>query len=394
MPRQDQGSSPLRQTPVLCFVGDPGPPLFGLTLTERLTRQFGRAGITDIVVADALGAIRRPVIMVRADAVIDQPLIQLLVQRCDFVLLDGTDDAVPLAAHVNAEHVASAAFVLSRGNLHALPEALEADAPANLHIAFWSALRKRETPYAMLVAPDSARAVEWRMFMGTYKGATDIVTKFVWPRPAYWVTRAIAPFDITPNMVTTIAAMMTVAAFMLFLDGQFAWGLAAAWAMTFLDTVDGKLARLTMTSSKWGDIFDHGIDLIHPPFWYIAWGFGLSVSGHALSAPALTWTLVLIFGGYVLQRIMEGIAIKVLKLEIHIWRPIDTLFRQVTARRNPNLVLLTVSVLFGRPDIGLIAVAGWTMICLVLHGIQLVQALIARRSGPLTSWMRTPVPAR
>ena len=71
--------------------------------------------------------------------------------------------------------------------------------------------------------------------------------------------------------------------------------------------------------------------------------------------------MIAILGGYVLQRVMEGIAIKWLGLEIHIWRPIDTLFRQITARRNPNLVILTVSVLFGRPDIGLIAVAVWTV---------------------------------
>ena len=32
--------------------------------------------------------------------------------------------------------------------------------------------------------------------------------------------------------------------------------------MTFLDTVDGKLARCTIASSKLGNIFDHGIDLV------------------------------------------------------------------------------------------------------------------------------------
>ena len=42
---------------------------------------------------------------------------------------------------------------------------------------------------------------------------------------------------------------------------------------------------------------------------------------------------------------MEGIAIKWLGLEIHIWRRIDTLFRQITARRNPNLVILTAFTL-------------------------------------------------
>ena len=88
-------------------------------------------------------------------------------------------------------------------------------------------------------------------------------------------TRFLAPLGVTPNMVTTIAALMTVLAFWFFLKGQFIPGLIAAWAMTFLDTVDGKLARTTLTSSKWGDYFDHGIDLIHPPFWYVAWGYGL-----------------------------------------------------------------------------------------------------------------------
>jgi phosphatidylglycerophosphate synthase len=160
--------------------------------------------------------------------------------------------------------------------------------------------------------------------------------------------------------------------------------------MTFLDTVDGKLARTTLTSSKWGDVFDHGIDLVHPPFWYIAWAFGLASQGIIWQASTFWWVIGLILGGYVLQRLMEGIAIKWLGLEIHIWRRIDTLFRQVTARRNPNLILLTIATILGRPDLGLIAVAAWTVICLVLHGLQLLQALAARKSGELSSWMTSP----
>jgi phosphatidylglycerophosphate synthase len=48
--------------------------------------------------------------------------------------------------------------------------------------------------------------------------------------------------------------------------------------MTFLDTVDGKLARVTLTSSRIGDVLDHGLDLLHPPFWYLAWGIGLATA--------------------------------------------------------------------------------------------------------------------
>src|SRR3546814_17463336 len=68
---------------------------------------------------------------------------------------------------------------------------------------------------------------------------------------------------------------------------MFGWGLVAAYAMTFLDTVDGKLARVTLTSSPIGNVFDHGIDLVHPPFWWWAWIVGLAHAGFDLPASDL-----------------------------------------------------------------------------------------------------------
>ena len=83
--------------------------------------------------------------------------------------------------------------------------------------------------------------------MGTYKGATDFVTKWLWPRPAFHVTKLCARLGITPNAVTAVSLVMVIAAFYWFLKGNWLPGLIAAWLMTFLDTVDGKLARVTMT---------------------------------------------------------------------------------------------------------------------------------------------------
>ena len=74
-----------------------------------------------------------------------------------------------------------------------------------------------------------------------------------------------------------------------------------------LDTVDGKLARCTGTSSKWGNIFDHGIDLVHPPFWWWAWAHGLDAYGTPLEPVYATMLLWAIVGGYVAQRLIEGI---------------------------------------------------------------------------------------
>lgn len=173
--------------------------------------------------------------------------------------------------------------------------------------------------------------------------------------------------------------------FTLFWQGMFGWGLVAAYAMTFLDTVDGKLARVTLTSSPIGNVFDHGIDLVHPPFWWWAWIVGLAHTGFDL--PASDLVLGAIVSGYILQRIEEGIFIRCFKIQMHIWRPFDSRFRLITARRNPNLILLTLSVLIGRPDLGIIWVAVWTVLSLFVHAWQIVQALCSSRTAPISSWL-------
>ena len=359
-------------------------------MPERLREQFRRAGLTREITTEDLAKHQGPAILVNANGVLDQPLIAALIKRPNLALLSEKETGSKvLAAHVRSGDVAAVITAMQDGTALHRPGLLMR-APSDMDVNFWSTLRKRETPYALPLTDSNKTDVEWRMFMGTYKGATDLVTKHVWPRPAFHVTRWLAPRGITPNMVTTVGAIMTVAAFFLFLYCHFALGLLAAWAMTFLDTVDGKLARTTLTSSKWGDVFDHGIDLVHPPFWYFAWGYGLIVWGINWSSQLFWGTMIVILGGYVVQRLMEGIAIKWLGLEIHIWRKIDTVFRQITARRNPNLILLTLGTIIGRPDWGLLAVAAWTGICLLLHAVQLLQAFATKKQGPLTSWMTRP----
>jgi phosphatidylglycerophosphate synthase len=383
--------APQSFAPAFCIVGTHDTKLFGLTTTERIREQFHRAGLTTEVSFENRQQHNGPTILVNAKGVLDQPLIAALIKRPNLAIVSERDTGSKiLAAHVRASD-ADAVIEAMQSNAPFQRAGVLQRTPSEMDTNFWSALRKRETPYALPLTAENQAAVEWRMFMGTYKGATDLVTKHLWPVPAFHVTRWLAPRGITPNMVTTVGAIMTVAAFVLFLYGYYAVGLLAAWAMTFLDTVDGKLARTTLTSSKWGDVFDHGIDLIHPPFWYMAWAWGLIFWGITWSNQLFWWTIAVILGGYILQRLIEGAAIKWLGLEIHIWRKIDTFFRQITARRNPNLILLTAATLIGRPDWGLLAVAAWTGICLVLHAVQLLQAFSAQKTGgALQSWMTKP----
>ncbi len=249
-------------------------------------------------------------------------------------------------------------------------------------------LRKLEQPMVRELTPATRRAIERQSYFGAYKGVTDILTKYLWPELALVLTRIAAQLKMTPNMVSVIGVTLCLLATFLFAEGMYWTGFLSGFIFMVLDTVDGKLARCTITSSKWGNVIDHGVDLVHPPFWWYFWGTGLAFWGLSLSTQAFTLVMVAVIAGYVLQRLIEGMFLKDFKMDIHVWRPFDSQFRLITARRNPNMVILFVSLLFGRPDIGLIALAWWTVISLVVHAVRLAQAYGVRRSGrPIISWM-------
>ncbi|MEL7030085.1 MAG: CDP-alcohol phosphatidyltransferase family protein, partial [Pseudomonadota bacterium] len=196
---------------------------------------------------------------------------------------------------------------------------------------------------------------------------------------------------LNPNTVTFVSLLLVIAATYLFMEGAFLAGAIAGWLMCFLDTVDGKLARVTLQSSKFGNFFDHGIDLVHPPFWYAAWAYGVIATAPA-AAPDGIWTVLwVIVAGYIIGRLIEGYFVRRHKIEIHIWRPIDYWFRHITARRNPNLVMLTIAALIGAPLAGLYAVAVWTVLSNAFHAVRAVAAEMRRseagRAPGLHSWL-------
>lgn len=340
-----------------------GVSAFSLAPGERIRRQVSRLGMTEM--RNEAGGIT-----VSEDCLYGASVLSALAAAPDGTVL--CDDQRRIAG-LRGRH---------GGNIGD-PAPAHAKTGAELAGRYDKKLRKRTDPTVLI--PATAAEAEQALFDASYKGVTDFVTKHVLPAPALVVTRWCAARGISPNQVTWVSAVMVAVTFWLFWQGQFGWGLVAAYVMTFLDTVDGKLARVTMTSSKLGDFLDHGIDLIHPPFWWWAWAVGCAAIGDPLADGGLS--LALIVAGYILQRGEEGLFIARFGIEMHIWRPFDSLFRKFTARRNPNLVILTVAWALGAPREGLILVAAWTVICLLVHLVQIGQAFLARRHGPLTSWL-------
>ncbi|HET6162010.1 MAG TPA: CDP-alcohol phosphatidyltransferase family protein [Dongiaceae bacterium] len=376
-----------RASIAFCLIGDSDLTFFSLSSRERLRRAFRRAGIEAELPAGELESGEGSAIAIRADYAFDEALIKAMINSPGVALKADSGEIV--AAHGEGAENIRAAFALVAELDEAAAAGFEIQDAATLASAYQKALRKRAKPILLPLENADAAAVERALFGSSYKGVTDLVTKYVWPVPALAVTRWCARRGVTPNVVTWVSLGCVILAMYLFWHGWFIAGLVAAWAMCFLDTVDGKLARCTLSATKLGDVFDHGIDLLHPPFWYYAWFIGLGPS----LASSLQWALWVVVLGYVAGRLQEGLFIWRFEIEIHTWRPVDSWFRLITARRNPNLLILTVAALLQAPDTGLVIVAWWTIASFLFHTIRIAQAFAAQLGGRApASWLQATGP--
>ena len=365
-------------------------PIWGRTSRERIERILGDS--VRPCTADQLTVLAADdtVLLFRGDYLFDDRLVSHLAATANILLQLDAPPGLAVAAHVPAALAAEALALVDGAAADATLPGVERSTPNTVTLAFQKKLRKSEPPFVLPISADRRPALEQRLFDWSYKGVTDLVTKWAWPAPARRVVALAVRWRLTPNQVTLVGLVLVCIAGACFHAGLYGVGLAAGWLMTFLDTVDGKLARVTLTSSRFGHYFDHLVDLIHPPLWYLLWGLGLSAAQVGGLGLELATCFRLIFAGYIAGRLVEGSFQLLLgRFSIFCWQPVDSWFRLITARRNPCLILLTASVLAGRPELGLLAVTGWTLAStlFLLGRLALAGRERLRRGEPLQSWL-------
>ncbi len=356
------------------IIGDSPVDIWGLGGRTRLTRMLeGMEGVT-IVTDETPAPPGTAVVCFRGDYLYHGRLLRAVLELDDdFALYERNSDAV-IAVRTESYD----AGIFEAGHEAGLPHRIEPDDLVN---PYDNRLKKYEPARAWQIRPDNRHELEQELFSSSYKGVTDLVTKWVWPAPARWATKVCARLGIRPNHVTGFSVVLAVLAGAAFWYGHFVTGLALGWFMTFLDTVDGKLARVTLTSSRFGDLLDHSLDLIHPPLWYIAWGAGAGADSLLLVA--------VMFAGYIGGRLCEGaFQLWVAPFSIFLWRPADSLNRLITARRNPNLIILTAGLFAGQPAAALVAVVAWHALSTLFLLARLGLAWKVKRDlGPLEPWL-------
>lgn len=362
------------------LVGPTGFAIFGVPAGERLTRQIARLPM-------GRGGSAQGVFVARADTVTLETTLEWLRRNPRRFLSNKRGE--PVICFVEGEDGSAAVEAAIRGVAGAAPgEGFQQEDTASLTV-FSRTLRTRKKLLVWSLAETSGLRAERKLFRHVYKGVTDLVTRYVWPRPAFWVTRALAYAGISPNAVTAVGILLSFVAAAEFAVAKWELGLLAAWLVTFLDTVDGKLARVTATSSRIGNKLDHVSDLVHPPLWWACAAIGAAggVGNDFSSALSLSTTAILAtyFGGRASEKLFK----KRFGFNQYLWRRYDGYLRSVIARRNTILLILTAGALCSQMVLSIHVIAVW---CVLSIGLQMSRWLYAEwraRSGHrVESWMQ------
>lgn len=351
-------------------------PDIGVTLGSHISLTWSRSAKPlgerlKSAVEDAKGA---PVICLSADTEIDGRLVIHLATRQDNrVFLSDEGDERCATVRIRGD---MPDFDESAGDLATLADSmLERGAAQEVDLTefkgYIAKLRRHNAPYLFKVTNEEVRdRIARFLFDSNYKGATDFMTSHVYPPLVWRMVKPLARWRVHPNVVTIIGIIATFSAVPLFAAGAWVPGMTLAFIMSVLDSVDGKLARLTYTSTPQGDFLDHGTDYIHPPIWYFGWAWGLS-GGDPYSGvfQASIWMM----GFYVFDRILERLFKICTGRSIQDFRPIDVKLRTFTSRRNINLAVFVVALMVGLGNEAFYAIVGWQALTALYHFVRVVQ---------------------
>jgi phosphatidylglycerophosphate synthase len=347
-----------------------------LVRTLGISWSRGSASFSERIAAVLASANGEPTIALSADSVLDLRVIERLCWRDGpgaFVApteqggvalrLDGPLSPRTLAAGEREGLFGVASAALAAGELGRVDDA---------EFEVWiMRLRRALPPYAhRVVDAASCKRAEDAVFWSNYKGSTDFLTRYVFPPFVRWSLGPLTRYRVHPNQVTFVSIALAIAAVPAFASAHWWLGLGMAFLMSALDSVDGKLARITYTSSKKGDVLDHGLDLVHPPFWYTGWALG--VAGGVASDPVVVATAVS-FAVYILDRMIERLFTAATGRTIAAFAPIDVRMRTFISRRNVNLTIFTLGIAIGFPREALWAIFGWQLASAAFHLVRLVQ---------------------
>ncbi len=351
-----------------------GFSLWGMTLVERLLREGARRGLHQaIVVVDAQS--RQQTTRLRGDLSrlfdIDVRIVESAEEQqvrlhldehdtpsllyfdgdvvhddrvIDHLLSSGPGHAVA-GAQACAAHLATA-------TLQSLPPGAAVTGLADVRATeleslghYVPELRLTMVPFLVRIGDcDDLRRVDRLLYHRTFKGVIDVVARYGYYHFVRFTTRWLSRMEVSPNLLTLLSILGIWAAIPCFATGQIGWGILSAWVGVILDSMDGKLARLTVNLSDAMGALEHAAAMPGLGLWFVALGWFLA-DGELLSSTPASISCWLLVSAFLADKVVSGTFKKVYGYELFDARPLDAAFHLIAARRNIHLLLLTVGAI-------------------------------------------------
>jgi phosphatidylglycerophosphate synthase len=360
----------------------------GITLLERLLRQLSELETVESIVVlkpretsmpqaskrvrkslsyhDAAGAdawamlrdarahVRDEFIVVAADLLIDQRLLAWLAsQTADVMLTAGAGAPPETAARLHAQSLdaagpeAAAVTVVDAGSLPSYWEAMHGEVP--LHLRRIASERDAEDAWQILLDYIQRRTLE-------------LPARYFDPFFENILVRRFAPTSITANQVTLATTVLGFVVAALYFTGWLRVGVMLAIFVEVLDGVDGKLARITRTTSKAGE-YEHILDFFYENSWWLALGFFLHRSGSDFA-----WIAALLMVAFdLIDNVIYSIADVRWGRSVDNATPFLSRFRLVAGRRNIYTWIFLPGFFLGAPAYSFYLAVVWAGITAAVH---------------------------
>ena len=349
---------------------------------EHLRPDFARIYAVDLVFTEvpnggmggALGQVQGPLLLLAGDVLYDERVLAHLLQQGPGNLVVGEGGSAALFAAAESLPQTAKLWDGTRDGSWPLEELTKAADGLGLQVQhpadfehYVPSLRLTMVPFMVSVDEvEDLWPLDYLMYRRTFKGVIDAVARYGYYHLVRWITRQLSATTLPPNLFTLLSVVCIWGAVPCFVLGHLGWGVLVAWCGVLLDSVDGKLARLTLQLSDAMGAFEHIAAMPGLGLWYAALGWHFSAGALFTTHPMAlaTWALL---GVFLLDKIATGSFKKLYGRELFDYAPVDAAFHLIAGRRNTSLLLLTLGLVFDRAAESFALIGLWTAFTLLFH---------------------------
>jgi phosphatidylglycerophosphate synthase len=305
---------------------------------------------------DARAHLHDRFIVVAADLLVDERLLAWLsVQTADVMLSPREGDRPATAALLRAESLEAPGAEAARIKVVA----------ADSLPAYWESMHGEVPIHLRRIASERDAEDGWRILLDYIQRRTlELPARYFDPFFENLIVRRLAPTAITANQVTLITTVLGFAVAGLYLTGWLRLGVLLAIFVEVLDGVDGKLARITRTTSKAGE-YEHILDFFYENSWWLALGRFLSRHG----SPS-AWTAAILMVAFDLtDNIVYSIADVKWHRSVDNATPFLSRFRLIAGRRNIYTWIFLPGFFLGAPAFSFDLAVAWAGVTAAIHAV-------------------------